>query len=550
MGVACPRLSDEPSYTMVESSGGSCRCACQDEFQDAQEQSSGCCSPHVFTSILLGILSCVLMTGGVFLAFHRWDPMWLMVSGVGVVLIIIGTILHCCNNLSQRPKRHSTASKGCCSRPAPPDHGGHIITNNGSLTEQLLPLSNARSVSQLSLNMLPGYFPPVVTAYGIEQHSAVVQNINKLVQQQQQLQQQQAQSPGSISPSAVGSAAGKSFIVLSLPGDATAANIQNLVATVYQLDGNTAETANEPIPNITAPVVSIKPSTSVPLILKNVEVQTCSMWPVATVSAVTTNSGENSVTCRSSSTSTDESPGQAASQPTVSTSSNSGSTQTEDIVPVPDNVNLIDCSTDISPICDNSTNICDNQPADNNVALVDIPASSSADLLDVSLSSSTASTAECVLVDIPDQPSGSTDPPTVNLLVDVAVDSPPNLPEVLVDILENSGSDSHNGGPLLEGFVNSNFQQLETIVTDTASTALPSSSDTLIELPQHLPENTNSNLQNVSSELLSSTSNLSTADTEIDDGELMARSSPPPSYEDVTLEGENVGAFGLAYGTI
>lgn len=80
--------------------------------------------------------------------------------------------------------------------------------------------------------MLPGYFPPVVTAYGIEQHSAVVQNINRIVHQQQQ----QPQSPGSISPGVV-SNAGKSFIVLSLPGDATAANIQNLVATVYQLDG-------------------------------------------------------------------------------------------------------------------------------------------------------------------------------------------------------------------------------------------------------------------------------------------------------------------------
>ena len=72
--------------------------------------------------------------------------MWLMVSGVGVVLIIIGTILHCCNNLSQKPKRHSSVGKGCCTRPIPPDHAGHMISNNGSITEQLLPLSNARFV--------------------------------------------------------------------------------------------------------------------------------------------------------------------------------------------------------------------------------------------------------------------------------------------------------------------------------------------------------------------------------------------------------------------
>ncbi|XP_054722219.1 uncharacterized protein LOC129231851 isoform X2 [Uloborus diversus] len=233
---------------MVEESG--CRCACQgggEEFDlppddPSNTSSSGCCNPKVFTTVLLGILSCVLMTGGVFLAFHRWDPMWLLVSGVGVILIFIGTIQHCCSDNST-PARRSSGKGGCCSRPPAPDHP-HIVTHNGSLTEQLLPLTNARSVSQLSLNMLPGYFPPVVTAYGIEQHSAVVQNINRLVQQQQQ------QAP---SPQSPGAPAGKSFILLSLPGENPPANLQNLVATVYQLDGSivpeTATTDTNPAPD-------------------------------------------------------------------------------------------------------------------------------------------------------------------------------------------------------------------------------------------------------------------------------------------------------------
>lgn len=62
---------------MVESSaGGSCRCDCQEDFRGEEgadlPSSSDCCSPQVFTSVLLGVLACVLMTGGVFLAFHRY----------------------------------------------------------------------------------------------------------------------------------------------------------------------------------------------------------------------------------------------------------------------------------------------------------------------------------------------------------------------------------------------------------------------------------------------------------------------------------------------
>ncbi|XP_042904760.1 uncharacterized protein [Parasteatoda tepidariorum] len=260
----------------------------------AEDPSISCCGPHVFTSVLLGVLACVLMTGGVFLAFHRWDPLWLIVSGVGVILVLIGSILHCC-----RPSGGG-GTKGCC----PPDHHlhhNHLLLNGGSLTEQLLPLSNARSVSQLSLNMLPGYFPPMVTTYGIEQHSAVVQNINR------------QQQPG------------KNLILLSLPGNTPQANIQNLVATVYQLDGSVlAETSNSSTdpPATTPPVSSSAVQSNIP-VLKNAEVQTCVAWPVP-------NAAINNA---SPSTSNDCSP---------------ISTQTDDVA-----INLMDCLPD-DPICDTS----------------------------------------------------------------------------------------------------------------------------------------------------------------------------------------------------
>lgn len=312
--------------------------------------------------------------------------------------------------------------------------------------------------------------------------------------------------------------------------------------------------ASEVIPSVTAPVVSIKPNSSVPLILKNAEVQTCNMWPASTAAAIASTSSVSTASHQSS-TSTDEVPEQATSEPAISTAANCGSTQTDDILPVSENINLMDCSTDIATICDNSSNSCDNQPSDFNSALVNIPSTSSADALAVSLTN-TADCSSNVLVDIPEPPAENVVVPLVaNLLVDVADSSTNNLsdcPEILVDISENCIGDinSNNSGPLLEGLVNRDIQQVE-VVSETPNVGHASTSgSTEIESPQIVPESTNSNLQSVNPEILSSTSNLSSADTEIDDSELMARSSPPPSYEDVTLEGESVGAFGLAYGTI
>lgn len=278
------------------------------------------------------------------------------------------------------------------------------------------------------------------------------------------------------------------------------------------------------------------------------------MWPASTAAAIASTSNVNAAS-HPSSTSTDEVPEQATSEPAISTAASCGSTQTDDILPISENINLMDCSTDIATICDNSSNSCDNQSSNFNSALVNIPSTSSADVLAVSLTN-TANCSSNVLVDIPEPPAENVVVPlAANLLVDVADSSTNNLsdcPEILVDISENCIGDinSNNPGPLLEGLVNRDIQPVE-VVSETSNVCHASTSgSTEIESPQIVPESTNSNLQSVNPEILSSTSNLSSADTEIDDSELMARSSPPPSYEDVTLEGESVGAFGLAYGTI
>ncbi|CAL1296436.1 unnamed protein product [Larinioides sclopetarius] len=543
---------------MVESSvGGSCRC--QEEYISEEDSSSkGCCSPQIFTSILLGILACVLMTGGVFLAFHRWDPLWLIVSGVGVLLVLIGSILHCCSN-EQNTRRHSEG--GGKSRPIQNDHPihGHPVVNNGSLTEQLLPLSNARSVSQLSLNMLPGYFPPVVTTYGIEQHSAVVQNINRIVQQQQQ-QQQQPQSPGSTSPG-VASGAGKSFILLSLPADSTPANIQNLVATVYQLDGSTiTEPPSVDIASSASPVTPAVPTMPVPLVLKNVEVQTCTVWPNPAPNAVSVTSSQLVQTAGASSS--------AHIVPSLnrpSTSTVSCMAQTDDLnPPAAEIVNLMDCSSDIPSICDNAQNTTNNITSNQNTniplpdpppVLVDVstsPTDSATTLPQSSLMEAIPEPSSTSLLDLP-TPATEVLIAVDNATVDNSVDIPGTTSDVLIDISENtndSGS-SDSAVQLPEAVVNS-----EVPVHSPPNNAISESNDDSRNTVQSVPGSSTSIANEPpmgigSSELSISCDNLSDLDEEVDDEELLGRSSPPPSYDDVAHEGENaIGAFGLAYGTI
>lgn len=537
---------DQTNNTMVENNqvgGNSCRCACQEDTDASEngfENSHSCCNPQVFTSILLGTLACVLVSGGVFLAFHRWDPMWLLVSGIGIVLIFIGTILHRCSNGSDA-RRNSAGSKSCCNRPLPPDHHNHPVVNSPSLTEQLLPLSNARSVSQLSLNMLPGYFPPVVSAYGIEQHSAVVQNINRLVQQQQQ---QQQQIPGSVSPGA-----GKSFILLSLPGDANPTNIQNLVATVYQLDANVV--ADNSATEVPSQASAAKPAAAPSPNVKNAEVQTCNIWPIlnalSTAGVVTQDRATTSGLLLPNDSNNN---GQSDNQTTREVSC--GTTQTEEAsTSTAEPVNLMDCSPDLAPICDS---VSDNQCV-NNSAVVNVSGSSSNVLVDVSEPS------DNVLIDISEMPDSIivVEAPvfsqSIGDTLEQSSDTSMHSPDTIVDIPDPTNI-LINVADECNVPIHSNHQNPENVHNlvpegnDNAQTSTTTSTEGS-NLQQLQTPTESSQLEVINPELSSSASNLSAIDAEIDDSELLGRSSPPPSYDDVTHESEAAaGAFGLAYGTI
>lgn len=116
---------------------------------NGKKESGSTCSSQICSSYIVGLLACVLIVGGVFLAFQRWDYMWLVVTLIGIILTFVGASLHYCGT-SNVPANGSQ-----CTRTS---------VQESSQSEHLLPpsapsLNGAFSSSQLSLSMLPPYFP-------------------------------------------------------------------------------------------------------------------------------------------------------------------------------------------------------------------------------------------------------------------------------------------------------------------------------------------------------------------------------------------------------
>lgn len=57
-----------------------------------KKKNSGCteCNSQICSSYVVGLLACLLIIGGLFLAFQRWDYMWLVVTLIGIVLTFVG----------------------------------------------------------------------------------------------------------------------------------------------------------------------------------------------------------------------------------------------------------------------------------------------------------------------------------------------------------------------------------------------------------------------------------------------------------------------------
>lgn len=311
-------------------------------------------------------------------------------------------------------------------------------------------------------------------------------------------------------------------------------------------DSPSAEASANPPPVTTSTPPSPAATTiPTPPLFKSVEVQTCNVWPIAaSVSGLNNNV--------SASTSTE--PAIADPQP-----STSAVTQTEDSP-----IDLMDCSaTDIPTprICDNDrSQTCSDQTADSSStsALTNIPASSSV-LVDISESAIIQPHLQSALVVT--IPESADDDNLPNL-------APPSFTDVLIE--EASASCSGVDVPRVSSDVLIDISDSGTSSSEPSEMAasITPSSDSVASVNLDSVDNTNPEC-NLSTQIQSvastsnhlqvggvggselSLSNLSDMDGEVDDSELIGRSSPPPSYDDATHEGENaIGAFGLAYGTI
>lgn len=137
------------------------------------------CNSQIVCSYLIGLISSILVVSGVYLAIIQWNRIWLIISVSGVVLTLFGSCLYYCGTQSlvnsypnsdededseeedcddethfpahrrsrdQRRNRGRKKKRRKRGRPSPPDY----VT---------------RSLSQLSLNMIPQYFSPADTSF-------------------------------------------------------------------------------------------------------------------------------------------------------------------------------------------------------------------------------------------------------------------------------------------------------------------------------------------------------------------------------------------------
>lgn len=114
--------------------------------EQARVGSSFSCSSPTCTGLLLGAVASVLVIGGIFLAFHNWDYNWLLVTGIGSLLVLIAAAVPFCSRESGRPVHGKRGNVGL-----------HMA--NSETLPSAPPLSATYSVSQLSLNILPPLYP-------------------------------------------------------------------------------------------------------------------------------------------------------------------------------------------------------------------------------------------------------------------------------------------------------------------------------------------------------------------------------------------------------
>ncbi|XP_023235068.1 putative uncharacterized protein DDB_G0282129 [Centruroides sculpturatus] len=492
------------------------------------------CNPQICSSYVLGMFACILVIGGVFLSFHKWDYMWLIVSLVGIVLILLGALLHFCGtNASQKnAKRHRV--------------------NEQDLHEHLLPtappLSNAYSVSQLSLNMLPPYFSAldnVITTHTSPSAPPNSDNVSQIIQIK-----------------------GQSFILLPISENVVPDSSENITVWNNPVLIGPKEQTNGIIskgPNIIT--VPIKEDCECQTDNPPEEIQVTVDIPSRTETEVQTASQPANKTLTTINIENE-------SIPNNSLATEASGCQTEN----PEQTTS--CTTDCDPL---PTETNEEQGFQEREESNTSPEGTQSESLE-SEESVDLITTECNM----DNTDSSLPEDEINLLIDdnanintVSENIPTCLDPIMEPLPESinviNNDESNNNNPVenhtnqttivpentINSDINENFPETSTLATDLVNNNEIEIGNMNIIINNNYTEYSSdiditSNI--FSDQGLCSTSHLTTNEncngqfsgynSDIDDAEICDRSSPPPSYEEVTQEQLAIAGYGIAYGTI
>ena len=197
------------------------------------------CNTQICCSYFFAILSSGLVVGGVYLSVVQWNRLWLSISVFGLVLVFFGACLYCCGTraLSHKHSRRDESDEFDDrfddepvvedSRQRRPGRNKRKRRNRPEDLEESVTdrrINAARSLSQLSLNMIPQYFAPSDTGSTAPgQLLATSSRTNTLMTTASAGAQSQA---ASVPFSQIFSLNGQSFLILPIANESLEASRQ------------------------------------------------------------------------------------------------------------------------------------------------------------------------------------------------------------------------------------------------------------------------------------------------------------------------------------
>ena len=190
------------------------------DHSDSCCDSGGCasrCNSQICCSYLLALVSSALVVAGVYISLWKWNRIWLILSVSGMVLILFGACMYYCGTEALAAQYSHECDEYDYEDDGDEEdvHGGRGRRKRKKRyrgdDHHLVPSASdsvSRSLSQLSLNMIPQYFSPSDT------NSTLLRNQSASGASSSGL----ANSSG-VPFSQIFSVNGQSYLILPLAGD-------------------------------------------------------------------------------------------------------------------------------------------------------------------------------------------------------------------------------------------------------------------------------------------------------------------------------------------